>query len=294
MVPPILFATYLEAALKTPRPLLNCTKLQTPNELSYADDVDFIFDTRDQATSSIPTIVNTLKQYNLIVNPTKTEITTVDRNTNDWHTVKKLGSLLHDQSDVHRRKLLATIAFRNMDKIWIRTNTISEQSRIKLYNTLVLPILLYNCGTWSLTQSQLNSIDAYHRKQLRQLLRIFYPKTITNNELYTRCNVQPLSTIIHQRRYNLTGHILRRDKNIPAQKAIENYFTNTLHPKYRGRTPNNLAIITNKDIAKAFPSINDQTYAKTPQLKSIMDVDPIREIANNRPLWRCGGLRLQD
>ena len=145
---PLLFIIYFETALKELRPKLNTSIKFQPCELIYADDCDLIFDTLQAAKDSVPIIVDTLGEWNLKVNAGKTEFTTVCRDTTEWHKTRKLGSLLNDEEDIIRRKQLAAAAFKNMQSIWVRRHKIINQDRLlKLYNSLVLPILTYNSST---------------------------------------------------------------------------------------------------------------------------------------------------
>ena len=50
-----------------------------------------------------------------------------------------------------------------LNNIWIRKDYISEQLRLKLYKTLVKPVLLYNSSTWGMTQKETKDLDAFHR-----------------------------------------------------------------------------------------------------------------------------------
>ena len=288
---PVLFVIYLEAALRELRPKISSPTAMSPSELSYADDVDFIFRTKEEATSSISTISSTLKNWNLLVNESKTEITTVNKTTDSWKTTRKLGSLLDSRQDISRRKTLATAAFHNMYKIWIRRNKLSEEKLLKLYNTLVLPILLYNCGTWGVTQKDIDSLDAFHRRQLRHLLGIKWEDKITNEELYTRCYCRPISNNITAARRRLFGHILRLDINTPAQVAMTEYFK-TGGPKQRGRPPCNLPNTLNKDIGEMITITQitqEHSYAKPEtqnEIKNESHLESIRSLATDKTRWQ--------
>ena len=94
---------------------------------------------------------------NLKINESKTEHTVLkrgDKLSESWRNTKKLGSLLGSSEDIMRRKQLSIAATRNLDNIWIRNTSIRKTTRIKLYKTLIKPILLYNCGTWGITKSE--------------------------------------------------------------------------------------------------------------------------------------------
>ncbi|GFS07535.1 reverse transcriptase (RNA-directed DNA polymerase) [Elysia marginata] len=99
-----LFIIYLEAALKEVRASIQINSQKSPSELSYADDVDFIFSQLTEAENNHNIIADTLARWNLIVNKTKTEFTNISRTSEDWKDTKKLGSLLDTTFDIERRK----------------------------------------------------------------------------------------------------------------------------------------------------------------------------------------------
>ncbi|RMX63187.1 hypothetical protein KXD40_006725 [Peronospora effusa] len=141
----------------------------------YADDADFICQSADIATLIETEAPAVLAKWSLQTNTSKTEHTIVHRSTTalsnritrakdeDWRITRKLGSLLGDAENVSRRKNLATAALHRMWKVWLRPSKTSEATRLRLYNCYVLPILLYNCGTWALTDSVLRSLESFHR-----------------------------------------------------------------------------------------------------------------------------------
>ena len=285
---PVLFIVYLEAALRELRPKLQTTSVISPSELIYADDVDFIFNNEEEAKSQINIISASLKTWNLQVNENKTEITTINRQTSTWKTTKKLGSLLDTKEDIKRRKILATAAFKNMYKLWIRRHKLTEKRILMLYNTLVLPILLYNSGTWGVNQTELNGLDSFHRHQLRKLLGIKWEDKVSNKQLYTRCQCGPISKNIIAARRRLLGHILRLDLNTPAQVAMQEYFRPG-GPKYRGRPPSNLPNTIDKDLASItiLQPPTDHTYATpTNALKCTKQLESLRFLAQDRDNWR--------
>ena len=161
---------------------------------------------------------------------------------------KKRGSLIGDDKDVERRKQLATVALNKLNNAWIKGNTLKTSNKIKLYKSLVKSILLYNRGTWALTLTQEERLNAYHRKQLKKILNIKYPKKLTKKSLYRICQEKPQSIQILSARWSLFGHILLRDKDIPVNKATRAYFIPNCE-KLRGRPKTTLPIVFNRDLA---------------------------------------------
>ena len=188
---PVLFIIYLEQALKNVRSTLdspsNTTEAHLPNEIAYADDIDFI----GNKPVNVKKVEETLKVHKLKVNVDKTEHTSVRKHSEEWKTSKKVGSLLGSKEDIEHRKHLSNIALNKMEPIWHKADKTKQRTRIKLYNTLVRSVLLYNCGTWALTKTDEEKLDSFHRKQLRRILGIRYPTKISNKSLYKKMWTNP-------------------------------------------------------------------------------------------------------
>ena len=116
------------------------------------------------------------------------------------------------------------MALYKLNNVWIKGNKLKTSTKIKLYKSVVKSILFYNCGTWALTLSEEERLNAYHRKQLKKVLNFRCPKKIKNKSLYRICQEKPLSLQILSAGWILFGHILRRDKDISANKATRAYF----------------------------------------------------------------------
>ena len=111
----------------------------------------------------------------------------------EYKNTKKVGTLIGDEEDVERRKRLSNAALTKLLYVWIKGDKIKRKTKLKLYRSLVKSILVYNCGTWALTKSEEEKLNAFHRKQLRKVLNIKYPVKITNSSLYNKCEEHPLS-----------------------------------------------------------------------------------------------------
>ena len=270
---PVLFIVYLENALRETRKTEENTKPTPPKEVIYADDIDFIGDSHLDLTE----IENILQKHNLKVNVDKTEHTRVRRDTEDWKKTKKVGSLIDSKKDIEHRKHLSNIALTKLSSIWKRANKVRQKTRIKIYNSLVRSILLYNCGTLALTKTDEDKLDSFHRRQLRRVLGIHYPTKISNTSLYKKCAETPLSMQILQSRWRLFGHILRRDASIPANASMSYYFSET-KKRGRGRPTTTLPVTLNNDLKKL--------HGKSLKLTTAADLDKICTTAEDRQGWK--------
>ena len=173
---------------------------------------------------------------------------------------------------MQRRKELSNAASYKLKNIWIGKDKTNHNIKIALYKALVKSILTYNCGTWALAQTELNKLDAFHRKQLRKVLNIYYPTRFSNKTLCKKWNEKPLSTHILESHWRLFGHILRRNEKIPAKKAMQLYFHRT-EKRFRGRPTTTLPVITNNDLLQIQDNLS---------LKSTDDLKYLRSLAQGR------------
>ena len=167
---------------------------------------------------------------------------------NHWQNIRKLGSLLGDAADAAQRRSCAVNAMRQYTSLWQRDKLVKEHTRIRLYNCFVWPVLTYNFGALGLPASEWALMDSFHRRQLRLVLGIHWPNTITNSKIYKRCNVLPLSIEACRARWSLFGHHLRLPPSTPVHRAIVSYFdTEGLHGSC-GKPKTTLPVALNQDL----------------------------------------------
>ena len=253
-----------------------------PDEAIYADDTDFWQENNEEAEHLVKIVKPILKEKDLNVNDDKTEYTTIERKKTtleekDWRETKKLGSLLGDTEDMENRIKLSWAAMSQMKKLW-KGKKVSTKRKIKLYKSLVKPILTYNFGTWGLTKAEEETLNRVHRKQLRILGRWF---GTSNKKLYELCNEKELSTEMKKARWRLFGHVLRLPLDAPCQKAMTWYFEVPLYPtKFKGRARTTLPTTLCEDIKSR--------KGKLPftQFRTLADLDMLRSIASMKETWK--------
>ena len=203
-----LFNVYFDDALNPVREFIDeiseVSKLLPP-EAIYADDADFITMILERKERLKNNVKEILLRANLKVNESKTDETVLERKNKGerysskqsgdlkltftkeiekWRNTKKLGSLIGVSEDIRRRKQLATAALVKMNNIWIRKDKIKQSLRLKLYKSLIKPILVYNAGTWSPTKKEEDELDSFHRRQLRKVMNVKYPVRMRNTVVY--------------------------------------------------------------------------------------------------------------
>jgi hypothetical protein len=81
-----------------------------------------------------------------------------------------------------------------------------------------MSVLLYGCATWKITQDIINKLQTFVNRCLCNILRIWWPKTITDKELWETTQQIPIDREIKIRKWKWIGRTLRKDqKNITRQ-----------------------------------------------------------------------------
>ena len=155
--------------------------------------------------------------------------------------------------------------------------------KMKLYNALVKSVLTYNSCTWGLKKSDEKNLNSFHRKQLRQVIGVYYPHRITSKKLYELTNTRPLTIDITQARWKMFGHALRMGDNTPARKAMDYFFKIPQASKYKGRKRATIVSTLNRDIERT--TGQNEEFA-IPLMKSELDLQNIRDKALDRNHWQ--------
>ena len=121
-----------------------------------------------------------------------------------------LGSMIDSsggsRGEVLRRIGIARPCMNLLEKrIW--KLSISLDTKIRLYQTYIVSVLLYGSETWSTTKLQCSRIDAFDMWALRKILRIPYTCHVTNVQVRATTGCRPLSHLVIDRRLRLFGHL---------------------------------------------------------------------------------------
>ena len=121
--------------------------------------------------------------------------------------------------DIKNRLSKARGAFLRPKKIW-NSKSVSRRTKLRLYKTLVVPVLLYGCETWKMNKGDDKRIDVFHNMCCRRILRIHWKDHVTTQELLEKAGMKPLSKQVKRRRWNMIGHILRKDQKDDCNIAM--------------------------------------------------------------------------
>jgi hypothetical protein len=103
---------------------------------------------------------------------------------------------------------------------------LSRNVKAKIYTTIILPVVLYGCETWSLTLSEKHRLRVFENRVLR---RIFGPKRdevtgewrkLHNEELRNLCSSPDIIRQVMSRRMRWAGHVARMGEERKVYKVL--------------------------------------------------------------------------
>ena len=207
------------------------TKLE---DLDFADDIALLSskfqhiqmktNKLQENASKIGLKVNTAKTKIMRMNTTNTNpVRLNDKDLEDVDSFTYLGGVVTSKggcdNDIDNRLKKAKGQFSRLRKIW-RSTSLSFKTKVRLFNSLVLSVLLYGCETWKATEQDKKKLNTFQTRCLRQILKIRWPNTISNENLLLRAGTKKVSDNIMERRWRWLGHVLRMDTNRICSVAL--------------------------------------------------------------------------
>jgi hypothetical protein len=95
----------------------------------------------------------------------------------------------------------------------LSSRLILKNLKIKIYKTAIFPVVLYGCGTWSLTLGEEHKLRVFENRAMR----IFEPKReengswrkLHNDKLHNLYSSLKIVRVIKSRRMRCAGHVAR-------------------------------------------------------------------------------------
>ena len=96
----------------------------------------------------------------------------------------------------------------------------STNHKTRIYQALVLSVLLYAAETWTLLDVDFRALVAFHMKCQGQLLQIKWHQFIQNDEITESTGLSSISESISRCCNSLFSHVARLQEDVPAHKAL--------------------------------------------------------------------------
>ena len=207
-------------------------------DLDFADDAVIFAETLDVLVLALEALSEESKPLGLAVSWVKTKAqdfgNLLGRDTQSVHACGEdieilesftyLGSAVHNTGgsggEVHRRLGLAYGVMGSLNRSIWRCRYLGRRTKIRVFKTLVLPVLLYGCETWTLTGDLKRRINSFGTKCLRRIMGYTWRDRVSNQRILHDTDSRPITNQIQERQLRLYGHVARLPEDDPAHGVI--------------------------------------------------------------------------
>jgi hypothetical protein len=170
--------------------------------LAYADDVNILGGNVHVVKKNTEALVAATKEIGLEVNADKTKYMVMSRDQNagrnqniridniSFERVEEfryLGTTLTNQDSIQeevKSRLKSGNACCYSVQNLLSSRLLSKDLKIRIYRTIILPVVLYGCVTWSLTLKEERRLRVFENRLLRRIFRPKRDEVTGNGENY--------------------------------------------------------------------------------------------------------------
>ncbi|GFS05260.1 RNA-directed DNA polymerase from mobile element jockey [Elysia marginata] len=200
------------------------------NNLRYADGTVLIAENESDSQKLLDVVYSESQKKGLELNSKKTEVMVISRKANSLpvnvtvnknkltqrENFKYLGTLIssdgRSDTEIQARMAQAKATFQKMKSI-LTNPYVSIQTRKRVLERYIEPILMYGSETWTITNKFKKKLEAVEMWFLRRMLKIPWTAKKTNERvLQEPQSKRSLLDKIRKRQATFFGHIMRQEK----------------------------------------------------------------------------------
>jgi len=132
----------------------------------------------------------------------------------------QLSSVDGSRTEQRRRMGIAASTMQRISCVW-SVSHLTLTTRLCLYMSLVVPVLLYASETWNTTGSDLARLQAFHMRCQRLIIGVHWYEHVTNIAVACRTNLPHIGALIAAKIYSFFGHVVRQSPDVPSNMALK-------------------------------------------------------------------------
>jgi hypothetical protein len=214
---PLLFIFSLEYDIKKVQEIQVGMKLNGTHQLLYADDANLLDDNIDTIKEITQTLIDSSKEVGLEVNTEMTKyeyiLLSYQQNVGQYHDIKianrsfenvtqfkYLRTTLTNQNLIQEeiKRILNSVkaCYHSVQNLLFSRLLSKKRKKIRLYKTIIIPVILNMCETWSLALREEHRLRVFGN---RVLTRIFRPKRDEGTGGWTKLHNEELHNLYSSR-----------------------------------------------------------------------------------------------
>ncbi|KAJ4446933.1 hypothetical protein ANN_13635 [Periplaneta americana] len=199
--------------------------------LVHADDVNMLEENTQTIRENTEILLEASKAIGLEVNPEKTKYMIMSRDQNivrngnikigdltfeEVEKFKYLGATVTNINDtreeIKRRINMGNACYYSVEEL-LSSSLLSKNLKVRIYKTVILPVVLYRCETWTLILREEHRLRVFENKVLRKIFGA--KRDEVTGELRKLHNAE-----LHALRLRWAGHVARMGESRNAYRVL--------------------------------------------------------------------------
>nr|CAH7716818.1 unnamed protein product [Callosobruchus chinensis] len=222
-----------------------------PVEISdcvFADDLAIFANSGADLQQNLNIWNTALKKRNMKINVNKSKKMTVTRQHKATHlqlegsqledveTFRYLGTVIdssgREEHNLSERISAAGKLYWALKDSCFGKKEVSIGTKLKVYKTIVIPVLLWGSESWVLTKSMKQKLQVMEMKFLRKIKGVTRTDRLKKEDIRNELGVEPVWSLIERNQLKWFGHMCRMDNSRQIRKVWE---CKTMPNRRRGR-----------------------------------------------------------
>ena len=197
-------------------------------DLQYADDAAIVAQNEAELQEQLAIINEAYTRMGLKMNTSKTEVmhraevgegycgTYVNGNllpeTSDFvYLGSYISNTCSNDKEICNRISKASASFGRLRERVYMNKELLLTTKVRVYEAIVLSILLYGCETLTPYSRELKTLNKFHMTCLRRMTNVNWQDRITNYDILKRCKSTTIQSMVASRTLRWAGHVQRMD-----------------------------------------------------------------------------------
>ncbi|KAJ4452129.1 hypothetical protein ANN_03647 [Periplaneta americana] len=193
--------------------------------LVYADDVNMLGENTQTIRENTGILLEASKAVGLEVNPEKTKYMIMSQVEKFKYLGATVTNINDTRDEIKRRINMGNACYYSVEKL-LSSSLLSKNLKVRIYKTVILPVLLYGCETWTLTLREEHRLRVFQNKVLRKIFGAKRDEVtgewrkLHNTELHALYSSPDIIRNLKSRRLRWAGHVARMGEFRNAYRVL--------------------------------------------------------------------------
>ena len=184
--------------------------------LLFADDLLLVTEEEEDTQTNLRVINEVMQKWRLKINQKKTNVmavcrggSTVDMSVNNEpievvRVTKYLGAMFNEEGtcddEIENRIGTASKAIGALRKEVLERRELSKDTKMRVFNAVIIPTLTYGCETWTLQKRHRSNIQALEMRYLRRVEGVTRADRVRNEDIRRELDQEAVLSVVDRKK----------------------------------------------------------------------------------------------